>query len=550
MAVGVVAILASTVNLLHVIIEWFKNPPDRYFVGISHFFADFFLYTSWIAQGEKGNLLAYPAFTDEPMAPTWYHFFYPLLGNIGNALGLSPFATYNWSLLLLTILLIVLWWKLCTMLFPHNRLKRWLGFLFVLTASGFIHYRQFLQTGYGAALVPYWYAPTLAFNRLGGVPHHLFISILLVSVLLLSNHGAAKPGWRLALLVGAVLIIALINPIQAILLAFAIVLGHRRRGLALLLASVGVGAWLSLAEIRNVAVLNASLGWENDQWTPVTLANFPLVAGPILILALLGIWPYVKKLDALRTTLGIYGVSTLVLFFSPLPTLLGIPRVRFLHPVPYGLLAVLAVEGIVAASALLRTVMYRLFHRHFSHFGFPLCRLLTSHTSASLFAGFSLLFLYLLFTIPSLVSGVTARTNPVLNPNGLLDTDYNHVPMPWMRALAWLKNQPMDGTRPVVMVDHRFRIEVLVPPLTGRISFSGHPVHTIEYEKKEARRVEFFTKAWTEEELRAFLDQHRIGAIITRSELAQTNSFRSFPFIELSYDREGILIYTDTDRVP
>lgn len=485
--VGVVAIAVSALNQLHVIREWLTNPADRYFTGIAHYFADFFLYAAQMKQGAGGALLYYHRFTNESVPPTWIYWFNNLLGFIGNLFGLSPFATYNVSLLLLVIISILLFYSLLVMLYPSDKInpapfqwcwiKRVIALIFILTAS------PFLSLGNAEGL---WFSPSLAFNRIGGVPHQVFQTILFI---LLTMSFSRKSLFIIPLAILG----SSANPIQMLLFILAafvttvvLLIKHRdiRVGLPLLvlLAVSFPAAWLTNLQFNSPVIAVAKV-WEMAQWVNRSLPFIVSSIGPILLFIPFGIAPFLGKFRPVTILIFSYAAISFLLFFSPVPAMLSTTPIRYLHPASYILLPILAVEGIFAFSNRIIIIMA--------------------------------LLLYSILTIPSFAGELRGRIAPATNPGVLMDTEFNHVPMPVALALTWLGRQPTDPSRPVVLVDSNKRIEILVPAFADKTVFNGHPLHTLYPEVKEKLRQDFFEGRMTEDEKNKFLINHRIGYIIT-----------------------------------
>lgn len=497
--VGVVAIAMSVLNQLHVIREWLTNPADRYFTGIAHYFADFFLYAAQMKQGAGGALLYYHRFTNESVPPTWIYWFNNLLGFIGNLFGLSPFATYDVSLFILVIISILLFYSLLVMLYPTDKInpapfqwcwiKRIIALVFILTASPLFLF------GKPEGL---WFSPSLAFNRLGGVPHQVFQTILFI---LLTMSFSRKSLFIIPLAILG----SSANPIQMLLfiLAAFVTTGilftqphlsqsgagfmkHRdiRVGLPLLvlLAVSFPAAWLTNLQFNSPVIAVAKV-WEMAQWVNRSLPFIVSSIGPILLFIPFGIAPFLGKFRPVTILIFSYAAISFLLFFSPVPAMLSTTPIRYLHPASYILLPILAVEGIFAFSNRIIIIMA--------------------------------LLLYSILTIPSFAGELRGRIAPATNPGVLMDTEFNHVPMPVALALTWLGRQPTDPSRPVVLVDSNKRIEILVPAFADKTVFNGHPLHTLYPEVKEKLRQDFFEGRMTEEQQKQFLTDHRIGYIIT-----------------------------------
>ncbi len=562
-SVFVISLLVAVLNQLHVIIQWVSNKPGEIFTGIPHYFADYFLYVGALAQGAAGRwITAEHLFTNEPMAPTWYYWFYVTIGHIGRLVGLSPFATYNVSLFLLVMLLCLVWYKLVTLLYPetdqgsHSRVrgnpeyktltKRLVTWLMILTTTSFFNQGQF------------WFSPSGVFNRLGGVPYHGFQMILFIllaiSVAHELSHGNMLP-WlknktidRIGLLVGLVILAALAasaNPVQMLVFTAAagVTTAYRfsRQGFfswGILAVSAEIGAWATNQEFSRQAVFTAARAWELAQQIPNTLPVLLLSLGPILFCIPFGIRRVFHKKDTLLVLLVVWGLFSFTLFLSPIPRLLGLSPVRFLHPVPYAAtLAILGSEGLMVLTGLLHNIMRRRF------------------SFAVIYAG--LLGLYLALTIPAVSAQLIDRITPARNPQLLIDTIYNHVPAPIAQALSWLKTHTpdvrsyatpgVDQARTcgictqVVLTDPAIPVEVLVPVFTGKISFSGHPIHTLYPEVKEALRQEFFGGSMTQDQARRFLSDHRIGYIVTKTPASAIMD--RYPFLMKVYQNDSVTIF-------
>ena len=125
----------------------------------------------------------------------------------------------------------------------------------------------------------------------------------------------------------------------------------------------------------------------------------------------------------------------------------------------------------------------------------------------------------------------------------LLTTEYNHVPMETADAFAFLLDQPTDERRPVVLMDSEWRYEVLVPVLANKVSFSGHPIHTLFYEDKERLRDEFYAGFWSEGQVQEFLDDHRIGYVVASPTTGATDYVSGLPMLQEIYTSPTVNIY-------
>ncbi len=458
--VFIISLLLAILNQLHVIIQWFARPAETYFTGIAHYFADYFLYTDIMAQGASGTLWTAAHFTNEPMAKTWIYWFNALLGWLGNLIGLSPFGTYNVSLFLLVTLLCLLWYYFTKLLYPTNRLLRLTAWIMILTASSF--------SWNGQLLGQFWFSPAPAFNRLGGVPHQVFQTIVFLLLAISFNR-------RSLFMIPIAALAASANPIQMVLFIAATLIGRSPRVILLILVALPV--MIATNQAFDLPVLAAAKAWENAQQVSVSLWQFILSMGPIALFIPFGIRSFLKEKTPLRILFFSYSAISIVIFFSPIPTSIGTTSVRWLSPAGYGVLGILAAEGLlrIKGKIIPTMLLYSLFF-----------------------------ILYSLLTVPSLAAQINARANT---------SELNYVPMTVIEVLTSLKNSARSG---VVLTDPALPYDVLVPTFTGLPSFTGHPIHTLYPSVKESLRQRFFTGAMTEDEKNKFLKDHRIRSIITK----------------------------------
>lgn len=536
------SLLFTILNSLHVIIQWIFNPADRLFTGIAHYFADYFLYVAQMAQGAAGSWVwATHQFTNEPMPPTWIYWFNVAVGHLGSLVGLSPFATYNVALFVLCFMLLILWHTISSLIFPKNTSGRLLCFFLIVTATSFYNLPLLFQTKQLQLLGQFWFSPTTAFNRLGGVPHQIFQSILLLLLMVwyarslsqIHSHSRTSILLRFFLTGALAFITATANPIQIVplLLAFGITTAlfikqiKRNRLLVLgLLGFAGIGGLLggviTTNHFKTIQVLGAARIWEIVRQVPMTLIEFLSSVGPVVLFLPFGIKKWVKNNSPLHRIFFFYGSLSLLFFASPIPHMLGTQRLRWIHPVPYALLPILASQGILEIAG------YAHQHLHISK------------RSAYVL----LLALYLFLTVPALISEVDARVSPQKNVLILAETDYNHVPQSTAAALFWLKQQKSTKETSVVLTDPKYSIEILVPVFTNKISFTGHPIHTLYPEYKEELKKQFFKGTMSPSEAKLFLQNHRIGYILAAPVIQNTALFASYPFLQTIFTNDRIMI--------
>ncbi|KKU83562.1 hypothetical protein A2973_03770 [Candidatus Gottesmanbacteria bacterium RIFCSPLOWO2_01_FULL_49_10] len=516
--IGSVAIAVAILNQLHVIIQWVANRPGFVFTGIAHYFADYFLYVAQMVEGARGSLLYYHRFTNEPVAPTWIYWFNALLGRLGYLVGISPFATYNIALFVLVMVSMLLTYALIRRVFPTNRYHRYTALLISITASPFLDFQVLLREK--ALRLPdlLWFSPNPAFNRYGGVPHQVFQTILYLALCIIYGGTLentkqahvrdfiAKNYWRYLSLISLTVLGTTASPVQMLVFLigatsttlFAIVY-QKKLDWSHLLTLVVMGlvalpaAWLTNREFSETVFAVGKI-WELSQYVDTSAVHFLIALGISGVYIPFGIIPILRKGKPLPILLFFYAISSILLFFSPIPKLLGTTPVRYLHPASYTGLWILATTGMIVLTQKIKHVFGK--------------------AVSSRLVCISLLGLYILFTLPSYIIQIQARIDPKTNPNLLMDTRYNHVPKTVSDTLLALGGLPTNPNYPVVLVDSTDRIEILVPVFADKIVFTGHPVHTLYSDTKELLRSQFFSGAIYGEEAVTFLNAHRIGFIL------------------------------------
>ena len=534
----IIAIILLSVNSLHVFTEWVSNAPGETFTGIAHYFADYFLYVSLIAQGTRGaTIFTEHLFTNESLGGTWIYWLYTVIGK-GGVIGIPPFALYNISLILFAGALLYLWWRLAGVLFPKQPVSRLVAFLFVTTASHI--------PGRG----DFWFSPTPALNRLGGVPHQILQSILLVSVIMMFSEvqSEKRPGvFKYASLGVLSFVAATANPIQMFLVIvsgimllavkYLIVPRNTRmthphvdrkygtpgfgRLASLFLSFAGsalLGALLTNNSFSRDPILAAAKVWEDSQRVSVGFLQFLFAIGPITLLIPFGIKPILREKSPLLFLLGSMGAFSVIVFFSPLPALLNTSPVRWLSPVSYAIFPILAVYGLSEIVNFLGAEQ--------KWIPAPVIRDM-------------LILIFICITVPSLVTQSRERSMPLRTDNTI--HAMNHLSSGITAVLNVLQTAPGKDT---VLVDPALPYDALIP-ITGKRTFTGHPIHTLYPETKEGLRRSFFEGNMSEAAARNFFKDHRIRYILIRDTSPPT--LHRYPMLHETLKRDGLILYERND---
>ena len=274
-----------------------------------------------------------------------------------------------------------------------------------------------------------------------------------------------------------------------------------------------LGAVLTNISFAHDPILTAAKVWEDSQRVSVGFAQFIFAIGPIALLIPFGIRQVFREKSPLALLFIVLGLLSFGMFFSPLPALLHTSQVRWISPVTYTIFPLLAIFGLKEVVQILSRY---------------------THLKASLLRD-GIVLLYLLLTVPSLLSQIDARTKPLLTDQ--TELQLNHLSPSIMHILSTLETRP---TTDVVLTDPSLPIDVLIP-VTGKRTFTGHPIHTLYPTVKDQLRRTFFEGAMNDRDAQKFFTDHRIRFIIM-TDMALRTLPQYSQLHELDH-QEGLTLY-------
>lgn len=465
-------------------------------------------------------------FTNEPLIPTWIYWFNALLGKV----HMNPFLTYNVALILLVIGVLTLIWHIVNRSITDPITKH-IAFIFVISASNFFDFATFFRDGTLKLLGDFWFSPTPALNRLGGVPHQVLQTILCLSVILLHEkltQSSKKTSLQLVALFTISFLASAANPIQMLLVSLTLLAvlvwkiykkHYTSRDLVAIstvLLPTLLGALATNFEFSHHPILTAAKVWENNQRFSLSMPQFFWAMGPIGAFIPFGVYTAIKKHTTMYLTLVVYTLLSLIFFFTPLPTLLDTSPVRWLSPASYIGLTLLAASGFVWCI--------KFIDKKTKQFQLVLLIALIS---------------YLLLTIPAVVTQIHARTAPLATDSRLIAL--NHIPYDVIDGLIQIQNSETDG---VVICDPALFYDVIIPAITGKKSFTGHPIHTLYPDTKEALRQELFSGSMNELVAKEFMKNHSITFVV--ADPNHSVVFNGYTFLKVLFSNKSLIIYQKT----
>ncbi|MBI3981170.1 hypothetical protein HY345_04185 [Candidatus Microgenomates bacterium] len=545
-------ILYSSAATIFTTINFFSQllniPPGRTFIGMTHYWIDFYYYLDQFWQGAHNSFSVINKFTPEYYPPMFGYVNHLVLGKIGSLLGLETFATYNLSLILLKFLFFFLSYFFLRQVFEKNiQLRITALCLFVFATS----YPLVREDELGTFFEPIrlFRAKNTISTRFGTIPQHVVTDILSLVTLWLMFDFLKKARTKIAFaynnlteiinnlkknfltlfsLSFTLTLLTLSDPAKSVtrIIPFAIAVmagSYKRnvkfdlvsRGLILLivfLPSVFLALLLKEQLSQQPLIQQANL-WdiENHKRQVYSLLhNLPYLfmsVGPILI-PLLFLFGYVKKIFSRGEFFFLFLVllTSVLGFVLPIWTIAPIPGFRFLSGISYLILAIFGAYGTYKIKQLLR--------------------LNTVFIPLLIFVSLSLLTF-----IPSLVN----RLQPPLEPDFTLTYPTNDT----YRGLKILEKLPSEKS--IVLSSPYSYYYLMIPGLTGKVSFYAHFLLTKDFYQKEAKALRFFYQ-WGDAKLGSdFLHNNNIEYVVYAREKRDIK--KTYPFLRVIFEGEKIGIY-------
>lgn len=458
--VFLLSLILALANALLFILGSIRTPPGTIFLGTIHYWEDYFLYLNHFFQGAQGNWLLINRYTSEATAPSILYWSNLILGKIGGSVYLSPILSYNLSVIFLSFFTLVTSYLLLKKIYPHDRLRALAGFFLSATATSMINH---IWVSGKPMWYPFqlWRTPHYAFDRLGGAPHQILQTLLFLSMTILYFHKESTKPKVVALLSLLTIALTTLNPIQTVIFIGAAwvstiaIPALRKTHIPhlLLISIIALAVFLYTNSVLSQLPHLQSKLWEAAQQTTTTLPFLLLSIGPISLLFILGLLPSLRQKNPILLFGIILVLGTYIMFLSPLPKILGISNVRVIFPALYPFIAAAAVNGIFS---------------------------LKSKRWITL-----LLVLFFLLSLPTMRVELKEKLAPINNTSDILV----YLPKNIYQGFTELTKLPFDA---VALGNPASHIDVLIPPLGGHTTYSGHPLATINTDKKRQETLRFF----------------------------------------------------------
>lgn len=509
--VVIFALVLTIINSIGFFAGLLNRPANTVFLGTIHYWEDYFFYLNHFFQGAHGAWLTANRYTSEATAPSILYWSNLILGKTGGLLQLSPIISYNLSVFLLSFFTLVTSYLLLKKIYPTDRLRALAGFFIGAAATSMINY---IRVDGKPMWYPFqlWRTPHYAFDRLGGAPHQIAQTLLFLLLTILYFHKeSAKP--KLVVLL-SLLIIALttLNPVQAVMFmgaawACTLALPAMRKTHAAPLFLISIIALASFVFTNSVLStlphLQSKL-WEAAQQTTTTLPFLLLSVGPVSLLFFIGLPPSLRQKNPILLFGAILVLGTYTLFLSPIPKLLGISNVRVIFPGLYPFIGAVAANGIFSLKS-----------KHL----IALC-----------------LALFLLLSLPTMRVELEEKLAPLKRTSDILV----FLPENISQGFTELAKLPFDA---VTLGNPESHIDVLIPPLSGHTTYSGHPLATTNNNEKRWMATRFFLLQMPD--AYTWLTKNNIQfVVLTRYDGNKELLMKTYPFLLPIYTNPGMTIFS------
>lgn len=550
-AVGATAVLVTFLTTIKLFAQLIRLPPNNVFIGMTHYFEDFYYYLDQFYQGAHGGWLTYNNFTPENLAPTTIYWSHILMGKIGGLLGLEAFTAYNLSLLILKFSFLVICYLVLKRIFPHNFWYRYFVFLVFLFSTS-------IPVGYageegGMVYLPLriWGTKNLISSRFGNIPYRYVINILFLTSLLMTwdllsflqtlymkgkeriisikRNEIIKMAKYLLPLAFLMLLLTLSDSAVALVLMGATIIAmflarpktaSKQYFYTCLIIAVAMLIPFLLAGVYLVKVINTdpvysqAVRWDVGQY----FEQFQLIKphevlfsfGLLGLLVLLGLYSFIReKKNLFEQSSGIILLLCFCGFLFPRIFVFQFPGSRFLFSSVYLFAAVVGLYGFLTVERLLHLKILPI-----------------------------LIVLYLIINLGTFRLSLAQEIIPLEEP----DFHFTYMSNDFYQGLLFLRK--LEPNNAIVLGNPDTSTDIMIPGLTGKKTYSGHLLTTLNVEEKDKLAHKFFYEKQKEEEALEFLRNNRIKYIILTSYSQYAiNIGKEYPFLRELFGNKMIKIY-------
>lgn len=545
---SVLVIVLTTVKLF---VQFFHRPANHVFIGMTHYFEDFYYYLDQFYQGANGGWLTNNNFTSEYLPPTLIYWSHILMGKVGGLLGLESYTSYNLSLLLLKFCFLIICYWVLKRIFPRNFWYRYSVFLIFLFSTTI---PVFYSTGEGGVIslpLHLWGTKNLINSRFGNIPYRYVTNILFLILLLLNwsffayiktlfsdtkgkiiiDKKSIAGIFKYLLPMGLLLFFLTLTD-SAVAMIWAGSVGimlflvwpamvSRQYLTICLMITVTMaisfwGAGLYLIRVIDAdPVYSLAIKWDVEQYFEqfqlVKLVEMPFFFGTLGLLTLTGVFMFIgKKKNMYEQTAGVILALSICGYFAPKIFAFQFPGSRFLFSSTYLFAAVIGLYGFLTIGKLFRFQVLPI-----------------------------LVVLYLLINVNtfrlSLLEDMKIPEEP--------DFHFTYIPNDLYDGFMFLRKQ--EPKNAVVLGNPDTSTDLMIPGLTGKKTYSGHFLTTLNSGEKDNLAHKFFYNRVKEDEALQFLKDNKIEYIMLTSYSKNAMDLKKeYGFLKERYKNRMITIFS------
>jgi hypothetical protein len=585
-----IIIVFTLLNSLQFWVGIHNTPTNLVYLGTIHNPGDYFYYLSQFKQGEERIFSGYDLLTGEFKDITFVGWVNILLGRLFSLIGINAIFAYQISVLFFTSTVLFFSWMLLrkffqnsfhiimpsmnnsrmSHLFSNTNIVTFIFLLFCISnALPVFPTKENSQWLYST----FWFNSGVPFIRLGGVPHHLLTSTVILATILLFHSIIVKKNsdtsrdiqifnkpirlhkffqssiFEILLFILFALILSSLNPVQWLLLILIVGLSW----ILHIIVTSGVFYSYRVHEpftmvhsiktyIRSKAFLLPFEGfflfflfgipviyyysklfsaepyinlkqWEATHQLYITLQDVFGGFGLIPSVGILLLPLLLIRPTFLKFVTLLFPVISLLLFFSKIPFMFDLHNVRFLPPITILFLCISASHGILI-------IMNKL-------------SIFLKGKQSILYILFSIFYLLLIF--PSIPSWITQIKEYGEKPLPYDNSFYIHKDM--VSFFSEMKN--VAGTDKTFLVAWPYNLTFSA--LSGRRVFHAHDLLTINYPEKDLFAYNLFENKIPPEEATIQLKTYGIDYIIASNWMRHIDNI---PGVHLIKDESGLLLYS------
>ncbi len=523
------------------------KPANHVFIGMTAYFEDFYYYMDQFYQGKEGNWLTRNRFAPERFPATIIYFNHILLGKIGGLFHLEPYDAYNFFGLAFKFLFILSSYFFIAKLFTKKFPSQLTAFLIFLCSTSLPN----ISVQEGVIQLQRTYDVFRSANRVlarfgtspnGMLTNFLFV-VLTLYLLRILEKELSHP--RQTLSIRTLLATSHVHPMSVVLICLAMSLLIVGDPVIAVMIPLSIGIlmlWNKATLFRTpksygymllLLVICAGVGWIYIGYVQIDpvykAANEWDISQYFIQMRNIGLWNYLKSFG-LQLPFGIAGLVFLILrrrktlyqqyiiigllialagYVLPLAFHMHVPGFRFLFPAIYMFNSVCVLYAIMILS---RSIPIK-------------------HVYAYIVT------IYITINLISFFRSWNNQFQPLTEP--LLHFAY--IPHDLYDGLMFLRSAKESGN---VIASSATSIDLMIPGLTGKRSYSGHSLTTYRAKTRDNNSSKFFFE-WTDgKETRDFLKSNNIRYVFATTYEGVTADLKIYyPFLQVIYENPMVTIF-------